>query len=157
MPAPGIPYDWSIVTVNVNIDVNRFALRASRTQSQTNMKSVWNPPTLHILTFNILTQETVFLEVPKEGGSLGRGVGVLCGLSYLKICLQACPFCLSAVFRSLAFSPLPCFLCLFAVTESLAQATGSFLVVISFNIFFLDRLSSTLVYQPGSLITGWAY
>ena len=30
MPAPGIPYDWSIVTVNVNIDVNRFALRERR-------------------------------------------------------------------------------------------------------------------------------
>ena len=75
------------------------------------------------------------------GGGGGGGVGVLCGLSYLKICLQACPFFLSAVFRSLArslaFSPLPCFVCLFAVTESLAQAKGSFLVVIRFNIFFL--------------------
>ena len=39
--------------------------------------------------------------------------------------------------RSLAFSSLPCFVCLFAVTECLAQAKGSFLVVIRFNIFFL--------------------
>ena len=28
MQAPGIPYDWSIFTVNVNAVVNHFALRA---------------------------------------------------------------------------------------------------------------------------------
>jgi len=30
MPVAGIPYDWSIFTVNVNADVNHFALRVRR-------------------------------------------------------------------------------------------------------------------------------
>ena len=57
--------------------------------------------------------------------------------------------------RSLAFLLLPCFVCLWALTERLAQAKKSFLVVISFNIFSLiGYVQSTLVYQPGSLING---
>ena len=86
----------------------------------------------------------------------------MCRPSYLKICIPVSSLYLPAVFRSLdrsldrsLFLQLPCFVCLSALTERLAQAKKSFLVVISFNIFFLiGYVQSTLVHQPGSMING---
>ena len=68
------------------------------------------------LTFDILTRETVFLEV-------GRVVG---GLRYLKRCLQELTFSLPAVLRMLAFSLVAPSFRSPALTESQAQvSTGT--------------------------------
>ena len=75
------------------------------------------PTTPHFLTFDILKQGTVFYDVVVGGG----GGGSLRGLRYLKRCLQALPFPLSAVFLSFVFSPLARFFRSAALTESLAQ------------------------------------
>ena len=73
-------------------------------------------PQFGTLTFDILTRETVFLEV-------GRVVG---GLRYLKRCLQELTFSLPAVLRSLAFSLLARSFRSPALTESQAQvSTGT--------------------------------
>ena len=74
-----------------------------RAQSLANMSSMWIPTTPHFLTFDILKQGTVFYDVVVGGG----GGGSLRGLRYLKRCLQALPFPLSAVFRSFVFFALP--------------------------------------------------
>ena len=68
-------------------------------------------PRFGTLTFDILTRETVFLEV-------GRVVG---GLRYLKRCSQELTFSLPAVFRSLAFSLLARSFRSPELTESQAQ------------------------------------
>ena len=73
-------------------------------------------PRFGTLTFDILTPETVFLEV-------GRVVG---GLRYLNLCLQELTFSLPAVLRSLAFSQLARSFCSPALNESQAQvSTGT--------------------------------
>ena len=67
---------------------------------QKNMASLWNRPTTHILTIEQLSfwHEKRFFW--KWAGTWGRGGGR--GLWYLYRCLQAVPFALPAVFRSLA-------------------------------------------------------
>lgn len=94
IPAPGIPYDWSILTVYVN----HYCLASYILGQRKNMR-VWTPsfsPHLDILTYVILTRETVF------SGSERTEVFVklLTGSHLL--------FSLSAVLRLLAFSLLVC-------------------------------------------------
>ena len=67
---PGIPYDWSIFTVNVNADVNHFALHARR------VKQTWK--VCEILLHCTFWHEKQFLWQCQRRGE-GR---VLCGLSY---------------------------------------------------------------------------
>ena len=78
MLAPGIPYDWSIVTVYFNTNDNHLA-------SESNKHVVQAKPSLtapfHVLTFDNLRLETVFQDVGEEPG----------GLRYLKRCLQDSP------------------------------------------------------------------
>ena len=62
IPAPGIPYDWSILTVYVN----HINCLTSHSETEKNIVRVWTPSFtghLDILTYVILTRETVFLEV----------------------------------------------------------------------------------------------
>ena len=70
----GIPYDWYVLTVNINTYVNHLALHAhNQTLCQT-----CESYTAHF-DINILTQELVFLEVDEVMG----------GLRYMKRWLQA--------------------------------------------------------------------
>ena len=78
IPAPGIPYDWSIVTVYFNTCLNHLPLR----------KHVECVKPSYTAPFDILTRETVFQKVG--------------GLRYLRRCFQALPFSIPAVFRSFA-------------------------------------------------------
>ena len=62
IPAPGIPYDWSILRVYVN----HINCLTSHAETEKNIVRMWTPSfTAHldILTYVILTRETVFLEV----------------------------------------------------------------------------------------------
>ena len=80
---PGIPYDWSILTVRQS-----FAfLRTDSNKHVEHVKPSYTSP-FDVLTFKILSPETVFQEV-----------GVL---EYWKRWLQAAPFFLPTFFRSFA-------------------------------------------------------
>ena len=80
---PGIPYDWSILTVRQS-----FAfLRADPNKHVEHVKPSYTAP-FDVLTFEILSRETVFQEV-----------GVF---EVWKRCLQAAPFFLPNFFRSFA-------------------------------------------------------
>ena len=63
MPAPGIPYDWSILTVYVDhINMLGFT-RAETKQKHSEGVDTLLYNTFRQLTYVILTRETAFLEV----------------------------------------------------------------------------------------------
>ena len=70
IPAPGIPCDWSIVTIYFNTYVNHLASHAQSKKHVEQVKPSYTEP-FDALTFDILTQERVFQEMG--------------GLRYLKI------------------------------------------------------------------------
>ena len=78
IPAPGIPYDWSIVTGYFNTCLNHLASR----------KHVEYVKPSYTAPFGILTRETVFQKVG--------------GLRYQRRCFQALPFSIPDVLRSFA-------------------------------------------------------
>ena len=107
IPAPGIPYDWSILAVYVN----HYCLASCIQRQRKNIMRVWTPsfsPHLDILTYVILTRETVVSESERTEVF----VKMLTSSHLL--------FSLSTVLRLQAFSLLSCFFCLSAPTESLA-------------------------------------
>ena len=103
---PGIPYDWSILTVRQS-----FAfLRADPNKHVEHVKPSYTAP-FDVLTFEILSRETVFQEV-----------GVF---EYLKRWLKAASFFLPTFFRSFAILLLAGFFSSCSLTQSLAQAWDS--------------------------------
>ena len=103
---PGIPYDWSILTVR-----RSFAfLRADSNKHVEHVKPSYTAP-FDVLTFEILSRETVFQEV-----------GVC---EYCKRWLQAAPFFLLTFFSLIRYFTACSFFSSCALTEILAQAWDS--------------------------------
>ena len=106
-------YDWLIVTVHFNTYLSQsfgFA-RTEYNKPVEHVKPSCTAP-FDVLTFDILTRETVFQKV---GGYL----------RYLKKCFQVLPFSIPAVFRPFAIWLLARLFRLSALIESLAQATSA--------------------------------
>ena len=80
IPAPGVPCDWSFVTVHFNTYIVHQSFGFMSAESNKHVEHVrpfYNAP-FDVLTFDILTSVVVFEEVGRVGG----------GLKYLKRCLQ---------------------------------------------------------------------
>ena len=96
-----------------NTYINHLALHV---QSLTNVLSMWNPLTLHLLMFWHLT-------FWHEKWLWRKWAGQSPWMRYLKRCLQALPFSLPAFFASFTISPPAHIFCSCALTESLIEAT----------------------------------
>ena len=112
IPVPGIPYDWSIVTVYFNTYVKHLTLRA---QNLTNLYicTAWlsNPPTLHLLKLWHLTyrwHRKWFFRNWTSSAWIEVNVHVFEKMFTGSILLSSCSFSLTHYFTAHLFFSLIC-------------------------------------------------
>ena len=99
VPALGIPYDWSIVTVYL-IDTHSctsiIIIWLHRAQSLTNMLSMWNPPTMVPIDILQFWHEKWYFRKWQGSGQIEAFRKYCCRLSPLSFCCFSLICCFTA-------------------------------------------------------------